>query len=503
MKIFRVNTSHEPPTIDPRKTSDNISAYVIKMCFEGLTRLKNDKPVLSLAKSYTVSEDQREYTFKLKEAYWSDGTRITAHDFEESWKTVVRPDFPAMTANALYYVKNGKKAKEGKVPLDEFGVKAIDDETLHVVLEFPNPIFLSLIAHCAYFPYPERIAKINLKYLEDHSRPFISSGPFHPRKWHTQDRILFEKSKTYWDKDVVKLDEVHLSFVPDQNTELSMYEQGDLDWAGQPFSNLPSDSMASVKKREDFHSYKISGTYYYVFNTKKFPFTNKNIRKALALAVNRKDLIEHVFQVDHEPATSLIPNIVESLKKGLFNDADIVKAREYFRQGLEELELTPETFPKITLSHNTEPNIHFKVAQAIQQQWKKVLGISTGLQNQEWKVYMDSLAKEKFEVARMGISSLASDPAFFIEMFAYEIGGFDFSKWYNPKYESLYLQAMNTTNNKKRLEILYEAEEILMDEMPIAPLFFYSNNYLKRDYVKNVIVDAANNFELKWADMDN
>lgn len=494
------NTSYEPPTLDPRKVSDNISSYCVRMCYDGLARIgKDEKPVLSLAESYELSEDKKTYTFTLKEAFWSDGSKITASDFEETWKTILRPDFPAPIAYSFYPIANAKLIKEGVLESKDLGVKALDEKTLEVTLEYPSPSFIHLISHCAFYPYPERIAEKNLKFLEDHKKEFVCSGPFHIKEWKTQNNMLFEKNERYFDSNAVKLEEVVLTFVSDQSTELSLYEQNKLDWAGSPFSAIPTDSIATLKKRDDYHTYQITGTYYYVFNTKKFPYNNKNIRKALALAINREELIEHVFQEDYKPATSLVPGIVESKNKHFFKDADSKSANDYFEIGLKELSLTRETFPKITLSYNTEPNIHFRIAQAIQQQWKKELGVESSLQTQEWKVYLDELTKGKFEVARMGATSLYPDAAFFISQFAFERGGFDFSKWHSSEYEGLYLQALQTVDSEKRLEFLNEAEELLMDEMPIAPLFFYTNCYLKQPHVKDVVTDSMNNLELKWA----
>lgn len=503
MKVFRVNTSTEPPTIDPRKSCDNVSAYFCKLVYDGLTRISvEDKPILSLAKSYTLSEDQKEYIFKLKKAYWSDGSEITAFDYVETLKETLKPDFPAFASFLLYYIENAKKAKEGKVSLDEIGVVALDKETLKFKLDYPNPDFLRILAAPIFAPYPKRVAEANLKYLEDHSLAMISSGPFVPIKWKTNDRVIFKRNDHYWDREAVKLDEIHLSFVPDQQTELSLYEQKNLDWAGAPFSSLPIDAIDHIKDREDFHTYMLSGTYYYEFNTKKFPFNNKNIRKALTYAVNRKDLVDHVFQTSYEPATALIPNIVKSLKKPFFEDASYKLANEFFNKGLEELGLTRDTFPKITLCHNTEPNIHFKIAQAIQQQWRKVLGIETSLSNQEWKVYLDKLSKYDFEVARMGIYAPAS-PNYFLELFAYKQGSLSHTQWYSPEYERLYYKGISSTNLEERYKIFSQAEEILIDEMPIAPLFFYANSYLKRDTVKNVVVTSDGTFDLKWADIEN
>lgn len=502
-KVLRINFGTEPPSLDPRKVLDNISGYVANMCFDTLTRMDKEGNIgLSLAESYTLSEDQTCYVFKIREAKWSNGDLITAYDFEKSWKTCLKPEFPCPSAFILYYIKNAKLAKEGFVSVDDVGIKALDEDHLQIELLYPHSYFLELLSYLCYHPYPENIAENNVSFLENNKLPFISSGPFYIESYKSQDKIVLRKNPQYWDKDAVHLDRIELFFVADQNTELSMYEEGSVDWVGAPFSSLPTDAIRQLKKRKDFYSYKISALYYYVFNTQKFPLNNVNIRKALTLSINRKDLVDHVLQNDLEPATRLIPNITNPLKKIFFQDTDIIKAQQYFKKGCEELGITPETFPKITLSYNATPTIHYKVAQAIQQQWNTALGVSSDLETCEWKVYLDNLKHHNFQVARLGFTALSSDPSFFLEVFAYENGHQNHSRWYNSDFEQLFVKSIKTIDHDEKLKIIEQAEELFLEEMPIAPLFFYTNSYLKKDYVKNVVLGKFNNVDFKWATID-
>ena len=502
-KVLRVNFGTDPPSLDPRKLIDNISAYIANMCFDTLTRMdKNGNIGLSLAESYELSENQTCYLFKIRPAKWSNGELVTAYDFEKSWKSCLKPEFPCPSAFIFYYIKNAKLAKEGLLSVDDVGIKALDDHTLQIELLYPHPYFLELLATHCYNPYPESIAENNLAFFENNKHPFISLGPFYIESYKSQDKMVLRKNPHYWDKEAVYLDKMELFFVSDQNTELSMYEEGSIDWVGAPFSSLSTDALIQLKKRNDFYSYKIAGLYYYTFNTQAFPFNNANIRKAFTLSINRKALADHIFQNDQEPATRLIPTIINPLEKIFFQDADLIKAQQYFKQGCEELGLTLETFPNIALSYNATPIIHYKVAQAIQQQWRASLGVNSHLETLEWKVYLDSLKHHNYQVARLGYVSLCSDPSFFLELFAYEKGHNNFSQWYSKKFEQLFINSIKTIDYNQKLKIIEQAEELFLEEMPIAPLFFYTNSYLKKDYVNDVVLGKFNNVDFKWASIE-
>jgi oligopeptide transport system substrate-binding protein len=497
---LRVNFGTDPPFLDPRKALDNISAYICNMCFDTLTRVDPQGNIsLSLASSYELSADQTCYLFKIKPAKWSNGKVITAYDFEHSWKSCLHPAFPCQNAFIFYYIKNAKLAKQGLLPIEEVGIKALDATTLQVELSDPYPHFLELLSTPYYSSYVDDIAEHNTQFLERSQSTFISSGPFYIESYKPQNKMVLRKNPYYWDKEVVQIDTIEIFFISDQSTELSMYEQGDIDWVGAPFSSIPEDAMAALKSREDFHNYRISGLYYYVFNTEVFPFNNANIRKALSLSIHRQALIDHVLQCEHESATRLIPPITNPLEKFFFHDKDLVKAKEYFNKGCQELGISPEKFPKITLSYNAGLSLHYKVAQAIQQQWSQALGISTQLESLEWKVYLDALKHHNFQVARLGVTSLSSDPAFFLEMFAYKDSFANFSGWHSPSLENLFVKSIKTLDPDEKLKIIEQGEELFLEEMPIAPLFFYTQSYLKKDYVNNVVLGKFNNMDLKWA----
>lgn len=493
---LRLNLSSEPPTLDPRKATDNISISVLKMCFEGLTRMDpNGQPILAAAENIEVSSDHQCYTFTLRQATWSDGMPVTAYDFEKTWKEILDPTFPCEFAIDLYILKNGKAAKTQRCSVDEVGVKALDDKTLLVNLEHPVPYFLSALATHSFFATPSHITSRYPNWVQDR---YVGNGAFTLQGWRHHDSIVMVKNPCYWDKENVKLERVLYTIVEDETTELTMFENGELDWAGNPLSTLPTEALSGLAEKGTLERYNIAGTYFYVFNVKEFPFTNANIRKAFSLAINRHAIVTNVTQMDQTPAMSLVPPTMWKHPHSYFQDNDIAEAKRLFAQGLKELGTRVEALPSITLSYNTHAG-HHKIAQAIQEQWHQAFGIRVKLENKEWKVFLDELKHHQFQVARMGGLANVNDPSTFLDFHRYLSSSNNYSQWTNPQYSELLEAADLTLDDEERISLLKQAEQVLMGDMPIAPIYFYKGVYVKKPYVKGCYLSELSDLDLKWA----
>jgi oligopeptide transport system substrate-binding protein len=496
-QVVRLNVHTEPPTLDPRKAIDSTSISIIQMCFEGLTRNgKNHSVDLALAQDVQISEDGKIYTFFLRDALWSDGEKIKAVDFETSWKTILSPHFASELGFDLYVIKNAKAAKEGKLPLDQVGVKALDEKTLRVELENPTANFLQCVASHSFLPIPSHVQQQDPSWAEKVSK-YVGSGPFKLKKWRHYYGLLLEKNPLYWDADAVKLEEIELSIIEDESTELALFEKGELDWAGSPLSQLPLDSLPTLQKKEKIQLHPVSGVYYFIFNTKEHPFTNSKIRKAFSLAINRQAIIDNIIQGKQTPAMSLIPPTMWEAKE-YFKDASTSEAKLLFEEGLKELGIKKEELAPITLSFNTT-SAHHKIAQAIQQQWQSAFGIRIELKNMEWKVFLDEVAHHKFQIARMGGIASINDAADFLDVYRYASSNRNYSQWHNPEFSKLLDMAEQTKDQTARKALLQKAEACLMEEMPIAPLYFYTASYLKKPYLKGVHISEIHEIDLKHA----
>ncbi len=311
----------------------------------------------------------------------------------------------------------------------------------------------------------------------------------------TQNQIVLKKNPDYWDAENVHLETITMEMVDDENTAKQMYDDGELDWIGSPLDSVPLAAIPQMKQEGSLNISPKAGTYYYSFNTEKEPFTNKNIRKAFALSLNRKAIVENITKGEQKPGMALVPTAIwEENKDGYFKDNNIEKAKEYLDKGLEELGL--DELPTIKLSYNTS-EAHGAIAQAAQDMWKENLGVDVELNNEEWNVYLDSMTEGNYQVGRMGWIADFLDPINFLEIFE-TVGGNNYTNWESDEYASLLEQARQEKDEAARKELLREAEQLFMDEMPLAPVYFYTNVYAHKDYVKDVTVGKLGTIQFKW-----
>ncbi|MBO8164030.1 MAG: peptide ABC transporter substrate-binding protein [Brevibacillus sp.] len=500
-QVLRANLHSEPPTADPGLAEDSTSGAVIFATFDGLTRLNEEgEAVASVAEKIEVSDDLKTYTFHLRDSQWSNGDPVTAHDFEYAWKRVLHPELGAKYAYQLYYLKNGEKyhKQQGGVTADDVGVKALDDKTLLVELENPTPYFLELTAFYSYMPVNKNVVEANPQWAND-AATHIGNGPFKMESWEHKSKMVLVKNDKYWDKDAVNLDRIEFAMIEDENTELSMFMNGELDWAGKPLGLLPLDAVPALKDEGKLKVKEIAGVYWYKFNTEQEPFNNAKIRKAFTYAINRQEIVDNVTQAGEVPALGALPGSMAVNPGGLFRDNDVETAKKLLAEGMQELGISE--LPPITLSYNTADN-HQKIAQAIQDQWKKAFGIDVHLENKEWKVYIDDLHQGNYQVGRMGWLGDFNDPINFLEAFKDKDGGNNDTRWEHPRFKELLEQSQTETDAEKRKQLLAEAEQILMDEMPVAPIYFYTHSWVQNEKLKGVIIDGLGFIDLKWASFE-
>ncbi|KKX54892.1 peptide ABC transporter substrate-binding protein [Brevibacillus borstelensis] len=498
-KVLKLNLHSEPPTADPGLSEDTTSAAIIRATFDGLTRVGADgQPHESVAEKIEISEDGLTYTFKLRDSKWSNGDPLTAKDFEYAWKRALDPKTASNYAYQLYYVKNGEAFNKGKVGADEVGVKALDEKTLEVKLENPTPFFLELTAFPTYFPVNQKVVEADAKWAGE-AKTHVGNGPYKMESWEHKNKLVLVKNENYWDKDSVKLDKIEFAMVEDENTELSMFDNGEIDWAGSPTSALPTDAIPALKESGKMKTQPIAGTYWYKFNTEKPPFNNVKIRKAFAYAIDRQSLIDNILQTGQLPAMGALPMSMAVNKDGYFKDNDVETAKKLLEEGLKELGMSK--LPPITLSYNTSEG-HKKIAEAIQDQWKKNLGVDVKLENKEWKVYIEDLHQGNYQVGRMGWLGDFNDPINFLELYKEKDGGNNDTRWENAQYKELLNKSATIQNHEERLKVLGEAEKILMDEMPIMPIYFYTQSWVQKDNVKGVVISGLGDVDWKWADVE-
>ncbi len=486
IETIHLNLKSEPLTLDPRKGGDVISSHMHFLLFEGLVRLTPEGTIVpAQAKSFTISDDNREYVFEIRDTIWSDGTPVTAFDFEKSWKDILDPAFPSVNAHLLYPIKNAERAKKGLVALSEVGIEAKDEKTLVISLEKPTPYFLDLISFCVFFPVSIKNDNVHPDWAYNAGPHFVSNGPFVLKEWKHNNEIVAERNPNYWDKERVRPRQIHFSMIDNETTALQMFEKGELDVVGEPLSPLPIDALPSLKKKGQLLRYPIGGTTMITFNVNQFPFTNAKIRKAFAYAIHRSSIVKNITQLGEQVATGAIPPILKGGKqRDFFRDHDLEKAREMLDEGMKELGITKDAFKAITYFYTTS-DLNHKIAQAIQQQWAEAFGIELKLENVDHKILIDKMTKRDYIVAQTLWVAQYNDQMNILERFKFKHNAKNYPNWENADYIKLLEQSFYE-NGEQRLATLEKAEEIFLDEMPICPIYHWDMAFMVQSHLADV-----------------
>lgn len=479
---LRMNISREPSTLDPRQGSELIGSTLHFMLFEGLVRLNPDNSLtLAQAKSIEISDNRKTYIFHLRKTKWSDGSRVVASDFEQAWKKILTPNFPAANAHLLYPIKNAEKAKRGLVPVDQVGIRATDRKTLVVELENPTPYFLDLVSFCVFFPVKHALDEDDPTWMQEAGENFITNGPFKLAAWKHHNELVLKKNPLYWEAQQIDLDKIQISMVSDEATVLNMYKKNEIDIMGLGLSPLPNEALIQYQRWGELKTYAVPATTIVCFNVTKFPFDNKNIRKAFAYAINRQEIVDNITQLGEEVATNIIPSILKNSPHiSYFQDNHIKKAQKLFHRGLQELEMTPEEFPIVTYCYSHD-NLNHKLAQALQQQWAKTLGVTVHLEHSEHKIHLDRLRNRNYDLAQSFWYAQFNDPLSILERFKYKSNVKNYPGWENPDFIHLIEKSGNDAPVEVRNKTLELAEALFMEEMPLTPLYHWKTAFMIKD----------------------
>ncbi|MCP5492028.1 MAG: peptide ABC transporter substrate-binding protein [Chlamydiales bacterium] len=494
-QVLRLNMSATPSTFDPRRSGDLVSTCLHFFLFEGLTRLTDVGPgEPGVAEKVEVSKDGLTYLFSLRQSLWSDGMPVTASDFEFAWKSILNPEFPCPNAHLLYSIKNAQLAKQGLVDIDEVGIEVIDPQTLKVTLETPAPYFLEIVSFATLHPVPKHIAQNQQNWSDQN--PLVVNGAFKLDNYVRRQEMELVTNEKYWDHKHIHLEKIKVSFIEDEMTALQMYERGELDILGGYYTRIPETAISSLKKSGDLRTYPVPGSTHLAFNLKQWPFDQACFRKALSAAIDRQEIVTGITQLNESPAYDLIP---PSLKDEIMMPYHLTQdPKSLFDEALDQMNITKDELPTITLSYSKAALSH-NVAQAIQQQWTETLGINVQLSSTEHKLHLNRLMKHQFQVAIFNIWAQYSDPLSILERFAYADNPKNYMSWNNPDYNLCLSQQPNL---QKRRSFLAQAERILLNESPIAPIFHWQHAILQKPYLKNVHISRSGGIYLHEASID-
>ncbi|TYP58557.1 peptide ABC transporter substrate-binding protein [Thermosediminibacter litoriperuensis] len=483
----------EPPTLDPQLATDQYSIIVGNAVFEGLVRYYDGKVYPGMAERWDVSEDKKVYTFHLRDAKWSDGSKVTAYDFEYSIKRLLDPKLASGYANQGYYILNGEEYNLGKInDPNQVGVKALDEKTLQITLKSPTKYIESLLGFISFLPSKkELVEKYAEKYAADADK-MVYNGPFIIKEWKHEQEIVLVKNPNYWAKDKIKLEKVRILIITDPNTAYQMFENDELD-----FADVPTPLVEKVKSEGNALTYMDSFEYFIRFNMKKEgkPYlANENFRKAIGFAIDREDYINMAFKGVSKPATRYIPPTLSGLEKKFAEEfpyefytkkADVAKAKELLNKAMQELGITDPSQINIEITVDDSSGTKEGI-EAIQDMLVKNLGINVNIKIVTFKERLQRMRSGDYEVMITRWGPDYDDPMTYLDYWTMSEGMIN-SGWTDEKYNELCNAAKNTSDFAKRNEILFEAEKYLLEKGAVVPLYFREKVWVKKDYVKDLV----------------
>ena len=488
-QVLNVTVSEEIPSLDTAKTMDGTSAHVMQNIFEGLYVLDDqDQPMPGVAKSFKRSEDGKKYTFDLrKDAKWSNGDSVTANDFMFAWKRAINPETASQYAYMLFHVKNAKEINKGTMPLDNLGVKAINDYKLEVEIEQPIPYFLQLLALPIYLPQHESFLKEQGKNYALEPSNLIYNGPFVLEKWKHEQEFQLKKNATYWDREKVKLDEINFHIVKDTMTAVNLYEAGDLD-------RVPINSQIVDKYRgnKELHMSSDPGIAMLRFNEKNTALANKKVRQSISLALNKDDFVAHFINNGAKPASGLVPvgHVNEVTGKdfrkenGDLSSYDLQNAQKIWKEAKKELEVEQVNLEFLTFEQDNAK----RMAEYIKGDLEKNLqGLTIQIKQQPFKQKLQLEQTGDYDITMANWGPDYKDPISYLELFT--TGNQNNKMNYsNSRFDELIKKAKTdfVLEPEKRWGALLEAEQVLLEDAAVAPLYQIGSAYVQKDYVRGI-----------------
>lgn len=499
-----VNLGYELESIDPAINDETYGFIYINHAFEGLlTKDLNNKIVEGSSDIWEISEDKLKYTFHIREdAKWSDGKKLTADDFVYSYRRIVNPKTASPIAYLMYYIKNAKDINTGKKPIESLGVTAVDENTLTIELENPTLYFEDILASGGcYVPVREDI--IN-KYGDDWTwkpEAYIGNGAYKMTERKPDELIAFELNTNYWDYKNQIAKKINFVLIADEYISLNAVRTGDVDFS---INAPPIGEIESLIKENLMAVSDIIGVYYLDLNNKDKTLSDKRVRKALSLAIDRNYIVSNIGYGKLIAAESFVPPVVKGVEKSFREESsNFIIANNYSNNIIEAKKLLAEAgypngenFP--ILEVKVSSGFYTTVLEAIQDMWKNNLNIDVVVRTEESKITLPFRQSGKYQMARTSWTGDYNDPLTMLQIMTSE-SDINYSGFSNERYDYLINFATTSTNEKDRMEALKEAEAILFEEMPIIPFIYRTDFLVVNPKLKNYIDDPLGRYRFNYA----
>nr|WP_312576427.1 peptide ABC transporter substrate-binding protein [Sedimentibacter sp.] len=485
-KVLRYSLLADAPTLDPQLMNSIPSGTVGFHIYEGLMRNHVGEILPGMAESYEISEDGKTYTFHLRDAKWSDGVEIKAQDYEYGMRRLVDPatasDYSFLVTSLI---KNAGEINAGNLPVEELGVKAVDDKTLVIELNNPTGYFLSMLSMSQLCPTRQDLVE---KYGKDFSADAdknVYSGPFIVKEWKHEDRIILEKNPNYWNADAIKLDEVDILTVADPMTAVAMYEQGELDQV-----NVPAEVLSNYKDQvsyyndgaNDFIKLNMDGS---------CELSNKDLRLAINYSLDREDFVllssQNLFQPNPRYVLPQVNGVNGEYGEEYPYEAfplkgDAAKAKEHLANAMTALGITDPAKIDIELLTTDQERTRIE-AEILQSQIQNTLGITITIRQVPYKQRLKMESDHEFEMVVTGWVPDYPDPMSYLELWPTN-SPYNHGSYSSSVYDGYIKEALSDTDPKQRMDALFNAEKTLLEDGAIVPLQLRRNAMLMNPKVK-------------------
>jgi len=478
------------PSLHPFHLQGPLRGYTVgKLLYEGLIRLnQNQKIEFAGAETVAISTCNKEYTFKLRPSNWSDGSEVTAYDYEKAWKRALNPKSDCPRCDLLYVIKNAEKAKKGMVFSDQIGVRALDNQTLFIELQFPAPYFLELLSQPIFSPiHPKEID----------SEPTIFNGPFVVDTWKKSDYLSLKANPNFWDSSRTCLKAIRLSMIRDCNTALQLFEKKQLDWIGDPLSLIPNEALDTFQQKYNLQKEEITRFFWVYLNTQHSLLQSRSIRQALSLSIDREQIAKHIFitaEALNQPLPSSMSSLISSPKM------DSQNYHQLFREGLEELGLSPSTIPELTISYYDQIPLK-QLAEYLKETWENTFDLSIKLEGSEWNTFYSNLQRGIFHIGGTYLSPYYNDPTEPLGRIAANSPA-NLSHWTHKGYQEKLNRAHSTNSSAIRKAALGAAEMIVFYESPIIPVINRKTAFAHHPDLKGYAINHAGCIDFAFAYFD-
>lgn len=478
-KVLHVGNSSEPLTLDPHGASGTWENNIIGAMFMGLTTEDiNAEPIPGMAESWTTSEDGLVWTFKLRDATWSDGVPVTAQDFEFAFRRILDPKTAAKYAAILYDIKNAPEVNEGKLPLDQLGVRAIDAKTFEITLSHPAPYLPTMLMHYTSFPVPKHVVE---KFGKDWIRPenIQVNGSYKLIEWQTNNFVKVRKNDRFFDAANVCINEIFYYPTNDVNAAERRVRNGELDIN----NDIPGQKVEFLK--EQLPGYvriaPYMGTWYAIANTTDARFKDARVRQALNMAIDRDFITKEVLRAGQVPTFAFVPPGMANYKGGAtvgWASMPVEQRRVEARKLLEAAGFGPNNPLTFTYAHrNTGDNP--RIAPAIQNDWQSIAPwVKVSLAPTDTQIHYDNLSQNNFEVADAAWIADFNDPINFLMLLDSQSGQLNYGRYVNTTFDGLLAQARQERDLSKRADLLLQAENKLLADSAVFPVYTYVSKNL-------------------------